>query len=425
MYVRQPRRYLMVVPVRAFTIDEQRAAMESAFCEHLRELLARLAPSFDEMTVATVGMPQADFEANEAHLGVLDAQRDRIRVVPLYPGELGTVDFARALPEVLRRLRGLVREHALVHSGPSHDLRRPIEIASLAMGVREGRPTISVTDIDLRSDAEMNRKLGRWSLKSYLLCRFLYDPVRDLEHHWIARRCSLVLFKSEAQRADYGTDRPNVRTFQDVAFQAQHLIAPDALEEKIAAVRDPRRPLEAVYFGRLVAYKGVDRCLDAVASARARGRDVRLTVIGTGDEEPRLREKARGLEEVVRFQGAVPYGAPLFDQVRARHLMLATPLSNDTPRSTWDAMASGVPVLAFGTDYYRDLEASTGAVETVPWPSTEALADRLTHYADHREELAERMRAAVEVAKENTSEAWLQRRVAWTRALMRPQAGAA
>lgn len=411
-------RYLMVVPVRAYALGGGRAAMESAFCAHLRELLERLGPTIDRMTVAAVGMPAADYEAARAHLGELDPERDGIRVEVLHDGDLSTPGFVRAWPAIQRHLEALVQSHDLVHAGPSHDLRRPIEIASLALAVKAGRPTISVTDIDLRSDAEMNRRLGRWSLKSYLLCRFLYDPIRDLEHRWIARRCSLVLFKSEAQRTDYGEGRRNVRLFQDVAFQAQHLIAPAQLDAKIAALRDRARPLDTVYFGRLVAYKGVDRCIEAVAAARAKGRDVRLTVIGSGDEEARLRDKARGLEDGVRFCGAVPYGDRLFAEVRPRHLMLAAPLSNDTPRSTWDAMASGVPVLAYGTDYYRDLEASTKVVETVPWPSTEALTDRLVHYADHREELAERMRAAVAVARQNTSEAWLQRRVAWTRALL-------
>jgi hypothetical protein len=71
-------------------------------------------------------------------------------------------------------------------------------------------------------------------------------------------------------------------------------------------------------------------------------------------------------------------------------------------------------VIAFGTDFYRSLEQETGMVETVPWPSVDAMAERIAYYAEHREALVSRMERAVPVARENTSERWLRRRAAWT-----------
>jgi hypothetical protein len=53
----------------------------------------------------------------------------------------------------------------------------------------------------------------------------------------------------------------------------------------------------------------------------------------------------------------------------------------------------------------------------VPWPSAEALGERIAHYAAKREELVPKMREAVRIARDNTSEAWLRRRVEWTLAL--------
>lgn len=77
-------RYLVVVPVAAYPIDHRRFAIESAFADHLKELLALVSPPFHQLTVVGVRMSEAAYEAGRRHLGVLDAERDHIRLVTLY-----------------------------------------------------------------------------------------------------------------------------------------------------------------------------------------------------------------------------------------------------------------------------------------------------------------------------------------------------
>lgn len=413
-------KYLVIVPVEAYPIDHRRFAVESAFCDHLQQLLADLGPPFTNVSVAAVRMREQDYEANRGHLGVLDAERDGIRLETLCEAEDDQLGFARRVPSMLRRLSHLIRTHDLVHAGISHDITRPVELAGLMMAAREGKPTISVTDIDLRDDARMNHQLGRWSLKSYLLCKYIYDPIRHLQQEAIVRRCSLVLFKDETLREDYGRGRPHVRVMRDPNFRAHHLISERALEAKIAMLLDRSQPLDVVSFGRLTYYKGVDRCIEAIARVRAMGEDVRLTIMGAGEEEARLRElvRERALEDRVTFRPPIRYGDPFFEALRPHHLTLLTPLSNDTPRSTWDALASAVPVVAFDTPFNRGLAQVTRGVETVPWPSVEALAARVAHHARFREGLVGPMRDALRVARENTGERWLRLRNEWTRELV-------
>src|SRR5690606_15581782 len=108
-------------------------------------------------------------------------------------------------------------------------------------------------------------------------------------------------------------------TFYDPGFSAEHVISQRALDEKIEALRDRSRPLEVLYFGRLTYYKGVDRALHALARARALGReDVRLTIMGAGEEESSLRALAAqlGLGERVVFWPPVRYGEELFTRIR-------------------------------------------------------------------------------------------------------------
>jgi len=414
-----------VLPVQFHRESRTSVAVESAFAEHLRVLQRMLAPGFASLTVAAPVMDPGDYERERGVLGRIDEEREAIRYVALHPGSARGASFwLRHFPVVLARLAREVRRADLVHAGPSHNLWRPVESAALLLAKLSGKRTLCVVDIDLRHDARMNRRTGRWSRRTAWICRAVYDPLRSLQLRAAARWASLLLLKGRRLCDDYGRGRPQVRYFLDAAFSAEQVLAPEALERKLAALAHEERPLELVYFGRLAAYKGVDRCLEAVARAAARtAAPMRLHVIGAGEESGRLEAlaSAPALSGRVVFRGALPFGPLLFEALRPMQLLLAAPLSEDTPRSALDAMASGIPVLAFATEYYRDL-ASSGAVDVVPWPDVDRMADRIVHYAQDKRRLAPLARAGVEFARANTQEIWLGRRVQWTLDLFAPRA---
>lgn len=413
--------YLIVVPVRFHRSSPSTVAVESAFAEHLRLLRDRLAPHFDELTIAGPTMPEAQYERDGGHLGCVDEERERMRFIALHPSEAGRAGFwVRHVGPVARRLWRAVQHADVVHSGTSHNVFQPVELLALAFAKLLRKPTICVVDIDTRGDARMNHATGRWSRKSLFLCRAVYDPLRTLQLCAAARWCSLVLLKGRRLCRDFGRGRPHVKYFLDAAFSGEHVIPHEALVRKQRTLADPAAPLELVYFGRLTAYKGVDRCIEAVADAcRRTPAPLRLHVIGSGEEEASLRAlSARlGVGDVVHFHDALPFGSDLFAALYTQHLLLAAPLSEDTPRSALDAMASGIPILAFGTEYYIDLRAS-GAVDVVPWPSVAHMAERIAHYADDKRRLLPLVDAAIAFARANTQESWLDTRVRWTLALL-------
>jgi phosphatidyl-myo-inositol dimannoside synthase len=110
-------------------------------------------------------------------------------------------------------------------------------------------------------------------------------------------------------------------------------------------------PLRIITVARLVSEKGVEDLVVAVRLLRDRGVDARLTLVGGGPLEGRLRAIAAQLAvaDRVRLAGSVPYdGIP---QLLAESdvFVLAS-----APRATWreqfgfavvEAMASGLPVL--------------------------------------------------------------------------------
>jgi glycosyltransferase involved in cell wall biosynthesis len=412
--------YLIVVPVRFHRLANSSVAAESAFCEHLRLLRKMLSSKFATLTVAAPSMDASQYGRDHTHLGRIDEEREGIRWVSLHPASAGGLSFwLRHFAPTMRRLWREVGRADVVHAGISHNLFRPFEFPSLLFAKLLGKQTICVVDIDLRDEARMNFASGRWSRKSLLLCRSVYDPLRNLQMRLAARRCSLVLLKGRKLVRDFGSGRPQVKYFLDAAFSREQLIPSGGLARKLATIEDPLAPLELVYFGRLAAYKGVDRCIAALALAReSTDAPMRLHIIGSGEEAGSLRDLAEqhGLAGVVEFHAALPFGPQLFEALYPMHLLLAAPLSEDTPRSALDAMAAGIPILAFSTGYYSDLRDS-GAVDLVPWPSVERMAERIAHFAQDKRRLVPLLRAGIEFARANTQETWLRSRVDWTLAL--------
>lgn len=410
------RTYLMVLPVKFFPVSEGRFAGESAFCEHLRMWKAELGDSFARLVVAGPRMSEEEYARTRPALGELDAAKDGIEYRPLHPADEGRIRFWKGWPSVVRRMSAAIRESDVVHSGISEDIYRPFEFTSLVLGAAHGKTTVSISDIDHRESARMAFETGRMSRRAYLVSTLLHDRLRDLQLRAAVKLCSLVLLKGKKLASDYGHGQSHVRDFLDTAYSATDIISSDALERKIATLHDPEAPLELVYFGRLTGYKGVDHCLRALRVAVDAGsKPFRFHVIGGGEEREALEalSSSLGLSDRVIFHGAVRFGPELFEKLASCHVLLAAPLSEDTPRSALDAMASGISLVAYDTYYYRDLQAS-GAVQVVPWRSVEALGSVIAALSRDKAALVPRARAAVRFARDNTQELWLRRRAEWT-----------
>lgn len=409
-------RYLLVLPVAARRIDDSHFAIESAFAGHLRLLKAELGPLAHEMVVASPEL-DADTARNNSSLTAIDEAAENIRYVPMYPQKIGTLGYLRRLPRILRTLRAEVQRSTVLHSNIS-TLYRPFEIAALILAWRAGKTSISITDIDHRNSANMNLKMGRWNWKQYLVTKYLHYGYTHLQHLLVARFASLALFKGKALVDDYGRGRDNVKFILDAAYSQTHIIPADTLEAKLARLMDPQQPVELAYYGRLEPYKGIDHMLRAVATARKAGLEsFRFHILGNGSAELRLKDLSTqlGLDDRVIFRAAMPYDQAFIELLYSFDVLLAAPLSEDTPRSALDAAACGQAVLAYDTYYYRELKQMKSGVETVPWPSVEAMATRLASLCRDRGEIERLIRSGIVFARSNTQEIWLQKRVQWTK----------
>lgn len=159
-------------------------------------------------------------------------------------------------------------------------------------------------------------------------------------------------------------------------------------EPRPASVPTPGRPLRCVTVARLVRRKGVEDLLRAW-SLLDRG-CYRLEVVGSGDQEGRLRALAGelGLDGEVVFRGALPH-EEVAEVHRSADVFVLPPLQEAFGNVFIEAMASGLPIVGSRVGgVCEQVEDGVHGV-LVPPRSPEALAAAVRELARDPERRAE------------------------------------
>jgi glycosyltransferase involved in cell wall biosynthesis len=101
----------------------------------------------------------------------------------------------------------------------------------------------------------------------------------------------------------------------------------------------------AVFMGRLVPIKRVDRLIDALATVRSLGVPLVLIVVGGGELEDSLRAQAQalGVGDAIRFAG---YRADVAPMLAAADLAVLSSANEGTPVALIESAAAGLPLVA-------------------------------------------------------------------------------
>ena len=131
-----------------------------------------------------------------------------------------------------------------------------------------------------------------------------------LQQLLLARICSLVLLKGKKLADDYGHGRPTREKLLGFCLRSREHRAQRASAKKAQAYLPAARTLRVTFYGRLEAYKGVDHMLRALRFALDLEGSVLFRYLWTGCSGIPFQELtcALGLESVVKFHGAVPFG---------------------------------------------------------------------------------------------------------------------
>ncbi len=187
----------------------------------------------------------------------------------------------------------------------------------------------------------------------------------------------------------YGAPRSNVLEIRVSLMEADQLAG---------GPRDPEPAgvVELLAVGRIAAEKAPLTAVKALALLEGRepGR-YRLTWVGEGPLADEMREAAQaaGVGDRLRLRGFVPFGPELLQAYGDADLLVHTALTEGVPGVLFEAMGSGLPVIATDVGGVADGIASGEAGLLVPPGDAAELADavqRLAGDAGLQRALAER-----------------------------------
>jgi len=145
-------------------------------------------------------------------------------------------------------------------------------------------------------------------------------------------------------------------------------------------------PLRLVTVGWLAPRKGQEYALQAIRLVHSAGVDARLTLVGSGEDETKLRQMATelGVDDIVTFAGERPDPRPY---LASADVFLMPSRQEGFSNAILEAMAAALPVIA--TDVGGNAEAivqDRGGLIVAP-EQPEALAAAITKLARTRDEL--------------------------------------
>lgn len=114
---------------------------------------------------------------------------------------------------------------------------------------------------------------------------------------------------------------------------------------------------DVVFVGRMVANKGLDRIVDALARLATEGREYSVLFVGKGPLAAATRErvKKRGLADRARFIEWVDTPSDLAEIYRRSRVCVCASTCEGGPRFTVEAMACGTPVVSTRVGVMREL----------------------------------------------------------------------
>ena len=206
----------------------------------------------------------------------------------------------------------------------------------------------------------------------------LLGPLLRALDIWLMRRADCVLANSEWTRK-YTQE---VYRFPEGRVFTVHL----GVDLSTFSPKDGPRARRFVCVGRVTRFKNVDVVIRAVARLRGRGyQDLRLDVIGRGEEEQKIAELVRelALGSQVFMRGALTKGELVDTLQTSRGLVLAS-VNEPFGLVSVEAMACGTPAIVTGSGGPAETVAHgvSGIVLPAGPPSPEALADAMETLLD-------------------------------------------
>jgi glycosyltransferase involved in cell wall biosynthesis len=212
--------------------------------------------------------------------------------------------------------------------------------------------------------------MGPKKLRKIILAQSFIKAVDDC-----FSRSTLALLQGQEVFDAYKDIAPNPHKVLNVQVSDKDHVSPDRLKAKLDRSRTDS-PLSISYAGQAIERKGPFDWLEALRGAFRAGVKFQATWFGEGPLLPEMKRAAAelGIGEIVSFPGSVGR-SEIMTALQAADIFLFCHKIGESPRCLGEALASGAPLVGYGTEYPRELVATCGGGEFADMNDWEKLVE--------------------------------------------------
>lgn len=168
-------------------------------------------------------------------------------------------------------------------------------------------------------------------------------------------------------------------------------------------------PFHLVFVGNLTRGKGADTAIRVAQRLSQGSSKFLLEIVGDGPFRSALEDltKERGLQDIVRFRGAVPRNTVPEVLTRA-HFVLHPSRGEGFPKVLGEGMAYGAVPIAGAVSAIPQLVEETGAGIAIDPQDEQGFADAVLHFVSHEDAWSEAVEKGLAVARRLTYDAYLE-----------------
>ncbi len=341
----------------------------------------------------------------------IDAATDNLDSVRIDPRELGVT--VKVVPFEAGRLMPELAGAGLVLATVYYQLNDAAEWCQ-----QLGIPCVYVSEYTLKTrlqilGAEVSNPLIRTR-------RRFWEYGQERKIRAGLRRAAGVQCNGTPTYDAYQAICPSSLLFFDGRVEREMLISPEALERRLASLKEGR-PLRLAFSGRLIRMKGADHLPLVARELQRRQVPFELTICGDGALAGGLRQRIRsfGLEDCVRMRGVLDFASELMPSVKQEVDAFVCCHRQGDPSCTYiETMSCGVPVVGYENEALAGLLRRVPAGVGVPMDDVSSLANALARLHADRPSLATMSRRALDFAAKNTFEETVRKRMEHLQTLM-------
>lgn len=160
-----------------------------------------------------------------------------------------------------------------------------------------------------------------------------------------------------------------------------YAVIPNFVDRPATPAESPSQDGDLVSVGTLEPRKNQAYLLEILAALRARGKPLRLTLIGDGPDRPRLEALARELQvhDLVHFAGHVRNA---MDRIPGHRAVVHSALAENLPLALLEAMAQGRPIFATAVGGVAEIFSDGVEGRVIPLDAADAAAQIILDWWD-------------------------------------------